>query len=273
MAWHQTGDKSLPEPMRTQFTDAYMGHERDELMDYCDLLTHILQRCFIGIRTKQKCDRPSPSEVTVKNVGKLVQYSTTMTKRKWYCAWYCNMSAYISVVSNPFVCNILAFKLNGILMCLYVSLSRATYYDYHFSVIIINIIIFIIVIAILIVDAIVIVVVVSLSMIIAIINVIVIFIFSFIIIIINIIIMIIIMIIIIIIIIIFIIIIIIIITLLSYLSLLHLYHHYYSQYHYYHYHHHHHHCYYHYYHYYHHHYCHHYYHHCYHQSAVYMLMG
>ena len=24
MAWRQTGDKPLPEPMRTQFTDAYM---------------------------------------------------------------------------------------------------------------------------------------------------------------------------------------------------------------------------------------------------------
>ena len=26
MAWHRTGDKPLPEPMRTQFTDAYMRH-------------------------------------------------------------------------------------------------------------------------------------------------------------------------------------------------------------------------------------------------------
>ena len=26
MAWHQTGDKPLPKPMLTQFTDAYMGH-------------------------------------------------------------------------------------------------------------------------------------------------------------------------------------------------------------------------------------------------------
>ena len=24
--WHQTGDKPLPEPMLTQFMDAYMGH-------------------------------------------------------------------------------------------------------------------------------------------------------------------------------------------------------------------------------------------------------
>ena len=27
MAWHRTGDKPLPEPMMTQFTDAYMGHQ------------------------------------------------------------------------------------------------------------------------------------------------------------------------------------------------------------------------------------------------------
>ena len=26
MAWHQTGDKPLPKPMLTQFTDAYMRH-------------------------------------------------------------------------------------------------------------------------------------------------------------------------------------------------------------------------------------------------------
>ena len=26
MAWRRTGDKSLPEPMMTQFTDAYMPH-------------------------------------------------------------------------------------------------------------------------------------------------------------------------------------------------------------------------------------------------------
>ena len=26
MAWHLTGDKPLPEPMLTQFTDAYMRH-------------------------------------------------------------------------------------------------------------------------------------------------------------------------------------------------------------------------------------------------------
>ena len=26
MAWHQTGNKSLPEPMLTKFTDAYMRH-------------------------------------------------------------------------------------------------------------------------------------------------------------------------------------------------------------------------------------------------------
>ena len=26
MAWRQTGDKPLPEPMLTQFTDAYMQH-------------------------------------------------------------------------------------------------------------------------------------------------------------------------------------------------------------------------------------------------------
>ena len=26
MAWHRTGDKPLPEPMMTQFTDAYIRH-------------------------------------------------------------------------------------------------------------------------------------------------------------------------------------------------------------------------------------------------------
>ena len=26
MTWRRKGDKSLPEPMRTQFTDAYMQH-------------------------------------------------------------------------------------------------------------------------------------------------------------------------------------------------------------------------------------------------------
>ena len=26
MAWHRTGDKPSPEPMLTQFTDAYMRH-------------------------------------------------------------------------------------------------------------------------------------------------------------------------------------------------------------------------------------------------------
>ena len=26
MAWHRTGDRSLPEPMLTQFIDAYMWH-------------------------------------------------------------------------------------------------------------------------------------------------------------------------------------------------------------------------------------------------------
>ena len=26
MAWHRTGNKPLPEPMLTQFTDAYMRH-------------------------------------------------------------------------------------------------------------------------------------------------------------------------------------------------------------------------------------------------------
>ena len=26
MAWHRTGNKPLPEPMLTQFTDAYMQH-------------------------------------------------------------------------------------------------------------------------------------------------------------------------------------------------------------------------------------------------------
>ena len=33
MAWRRTGDKPLPEPMLTQFTDAYMWHYRgDELI-------------------------------------------------------------------------------------------------------------------------------------------------------------------------------------------------------------------------------------------------
>ena len=27
MAWHRTGDKPLPEPMLTQFTEAYMNSE------------------------------------------------------------------------------------------------------------------------------------------------------------------------------------------------------------------------------------------------------
>ena len=27
MAWRQTGDKPLPEPMLTQFIDAYMQHQ------------------------------------------------------------------------------------------------------------------------------------------------------------------------------------------------------------------------------------------------------
>ena len=29
MAWCGTGDKPLPEPMLTQFTDAYMGHQEE----------------------------------------------------------------------------------------------------------------------------------------------------------------------------------------------------------------------------------------------------
>ena len=29
MAWRRTGDKPLPEPMLTQFTDAYMRHSGD----------------------------------------------------------------------------------------------------------------------------------------------------------------------------------------------------------------------------------------------------
>ena len=29
MAWRRTGDKPLPEPMMTQFTDAYMRHKED----------------------------------------------------------------------------------------------------------------------------------------------------------------------------------------------------------------------------------------------------
>ena len=31
MAWHQTGDKSLPEPMMTQFNDAYVSPGLNEL--------------------------------------------------------------------------------------------------------------------------------------------------------------------------------------------------------------------------------------------------
>ena len=31
MVWHQKGDKPLPEPMMTQFTDAYMRHETSVL--------------------------------------------------------------------------------------------------------------------------------------------------------------------------------------------------------------------------------------------------
>ena len=31
MAWHQTGNKSLPEPMLTQFTDMYVAPGADEL--------------------------------------------------------------------------------------------------------------------------------------------------------------------------------------------------------------------------------------------------
>ena len=27
IAWHRTGDRPLPEPMMTQFTDAYMRHK------------------------------------------------------------------------------------------------------------------------------------------------------------------------------------------------------------------------------------------------------
>ena len=30
MAWRRTGDKPLPEPMMTQFIDAYMRHQKDE---------------------------------------------------------------------------------------------------------------------------------------------------------------------------------------------------------------------------------------------------
>ena len=29
MAWHRTGDKPLSEPMRTQFIDVYMRHQRE----------------------------------------------------------------------------------------------------------------------------------------------------------------------------------------------------------------------------------------------------
>ena len=31
MAWRQTGDKPLPEPMLTQFTDAYMNSDEKNL--------------------------------------------------------------------------------------------------------------------------------------------------------------------------------------------------------------------------------------------------
>ena len=36
MAWHLTGDKPLPEPMMTQFTDAYMWH-KGEMLDWVKL--------------------------------------------------------------------------------------------------------------------------------------------------------------------------------------------------------------------------------------------
>ena len=33
MAWRQTGDKPLPEPMMTRFTDAYMLHKGGNFRD------------------------------------------------------------------------------------------------------------------------------------------------------------------------------------------------------------------------------------------------
>ena len=38
MAWRRTGDKPLPEPMITQFTDAYMRHQVEMSQDYWDFL-------------------------------------------------------------------------------------------------------------------------------------------------------------------------------------------------------------------------------------------
>ena len=45
MAWHRTGDKPLPEPMMTQFTDSYEALVGDELTEIHITITWILTYC------------------------------------------------------------------------------------------------------------------------------------------------------------------------------------------------------------------------------------
>ena len=40
MAWRRTGYKPLPEPMLAQFTDAYMGHQREMAFRVVPIDTH-----------------------------------------------------------------------------------------------------------------------------------------------------------------------------------------------------------------------------------------
>ena len=45
MAWHRTGDKSLPEPMLTQITDIYVALGEDELID--STVSDVIQEWYI----------------------------------------------------------------------------------------------------------------------------------------------------------------------------------------------------------------------------------
>ena len=41
MAWHLIGDKPLPEPVMTQFTDAYMQHQGPVLLQWYGTVARI----------------------------------------------------------------------------------------------------------------------------------------------------------------------------------------------------------------------------------------
>ena len=74
IAWRRTGNKPLPKPMKTQFTDVYMRHWGDELVELKNkkqivyfLVTKYIWTLFIWrvVLIRINCRRPSPHHETI----------------------------------------------------------------------------------------------------------------------------------------------------------------------------------------------------------------